>query len=102
MFCLLFIACSELLFHVPRGEKQECKFFEQLVQIFGDKYMTSSDSLADDTADGVGKKSPYITVVHHGSVMKWLYQLDNSSGKDDRCTLLYVIYSLKKRTFSIL
>ncbi|XP_037616507.1 uncharacterized protein zgc:113263 isoform X1 [Sebastes umbrosus] len=35
-----------------KGEKQECKFFEQLVQIFGSKYVTNSDPLADDAADG--------------------------------------------------
>ncbi|XP_071358596.1 uncharacterized protein [Trachinotus anak] len=34
-----------------RGEKQECKFFDQLVQIFGSKYIMNSDPLADDTAD---------------------------------------------------
>ncbi|XP_028306642.1 uncharacterized protein LOC114465680 [Gouania willdenowi] len=33
-----------------RGEKQECKFFEQMVQIFGNKYVLNSDALADDTA----------------------------------------------------
>ncbi|KAM6895684.1 uncharacterized protein FYW49_019554 [Xenentodon cancila] len=31
-----------------QGEKQECKFFDQLVQIFGNKYIMNSDSLADD------------------------------------------------------
>ncbi|XP_075967913.1 uncharacterized protein LOC142971160 isoform X3 [Anarhichas minor] len=36
-----------------KGEKQECKFFDQLVQIFGSKYVMNSDPLADDTADGV-------------------------------------------------
>ncbi|XP_029318417.1 uncharacterized protein LOC115028663 [Cottoperca gobio] len=35
-----------------KGEKQECKFFDQLVQIFGSKYVTNADPLADDTADG--------------------------------------------------
>ncbi|XP_029351517.1 uncharacterized protein LOC115037156 [Echeneis naucrates] len=34
-----------------KGERQECKFFDQLVQIFGNKYMMNSDPLADDTAD---------------------------------------------------
>nr|XP_020455352.1 uncharacterized protein LOC109959929 isoform X2 [Monopterus albus] len=34
-----------------KGEKQECKFFDQLVQIFGSKYVMNSDSLADNTAD---------------------------------------------------
>ncbi|XP_039998707.1 uncharacterized protein zgc:113263 isoform X1 [Xiphias gladius] len=33
------------------GEKQECKFFEQLVKIFGNKYVMNSDPLADDPAD---------------------------------------------------
>ncbi|XP_070785463.1 uncharacterized protein [Enoplosus armatus] len=36
-----------------KGEKQECKFFDQLVQIFGSKYIMNSDPLADDTADSV-------------------------------------------------
>ncbi|XP_054480641.1 uncharacterized protein zgc:113263 [Anoplopoma fimbria] len=35
-----------------KGEKQECKFFDQLVQIFGSKYIINSDPLAEDTADG--------------------------------------------------
>ncbi|XP_056223663.1 uncharacterized protein zgc:113263 isoform X1 [Seriola aureovittata] len=34
-----------------KGEKQECKFFDQLVKIFGSKYVLNSDPLADDTAD---------------------------------------------------
>ncbi|XP_069556074.1 uncharacterized protein [Brachyistius frenatus] len=34
-----------------KGEKQECKFFEQLVRIFGTKYVTNFDPLADDTAE---------------------------------------------------
>lgn len=34
-----------------KGEKQECKFFDQLVQIFGSKYGMNSDPLANDTAD---------------------------------------------------
>ncbi|XP_015245822.1 PREDICTED: uncharacterized protein LOC107094608 isoform X1 [Cyprinodon variegatus] len=34
-----------------QGDKQECKFFEKLVQIFGTKYVMSSDSLADDTPE---------------------------------------------------
>ncbi|XP_030576045.1 uncharacterized protein LOC115773444 isoform X2 [Archocentrus centrarchus] len=34
-----------------KGEKQECKFFDQLVQIFGNKYITNSDPLADETAE---------------------------------------------------
>ncbi|KAF3705093.1 Zinc finger and SCAN domain-containing protein 29 Zinc finger protein 690 [Channa argus] len=34
-----------------KGEKQECKFFDQLVQIFGSKYVMNSDPLADDTDD---------------------------------------------------
>ncbi|XP_018542489.1 uncharacterized protein zgc:113263 isoform X2 [Lates calcarifer] len=36
-----------------KGEKQECKFFDQLVQIFGSKYVMNSDPLVDDTADVV-------------------------------------------------
>lgn len=36
-----------------KGEKQECKYFDQLVQIFGNKYGMNSDPLADDTADVV-------------------------------------------------
>ncbi|XP_078137669.1 uncharacterized protein LOC144537707 isoform X1 [Sander vitreus] len=36
-----------------KGDKHECKFFDQLVQIFGSKYVTNSDPLAEDTADGV-------------------------------------------------
>ncbi|XP_042367628.1 uncharacterized protein zgc:113263 isoform X2 [Plectropomus leopardus] len=36
-----------------KGDKQECKFFDQLVQIFGSKYVINSDPLADDTADSV-------------------------------------------------
>ncbi|XP_074554138.1 uncharacterized protein LOC141810457 isoform X2 [Halichoeres trimaculatus] len=34
-----------------QGEKQECKYFEQLVQIFGSKYVPNSDPLIDDPAD---------------------------------------------------
>ncbi|XP_026183030.1 uncharacterized protein LOC113142286 isoform X2 [Mastacembelus armatus] len=34
-----------------KGEKQGCKFFDQLVQVFGSKYAMSSDPLADDTDD---------------------------------------------------
>lgn len=70
-FCLL-ITSSEILFLVSRGEKQECKFFDQLVQIFGSKYVINSDPLADDTADGVGKKAHCLTFVHHVSIMQWL------------------------------
>nr|XP_046235057.1 uncharacterized protein zgc:113263 isoform X4 [Scatophagus argus] len=36
-----------------KGEKQECKFFDQLVRIFGSKYMINSEPLADDAVDGV-------------------------------------------------
>ncbi|XP_026216895.1 TIN2_N and Myb_DNA-bind_4 domain-containing protein isoform X2 [Anabas testudineus] len=36
-----------------KGEKQECKYFDQLVQIFGSKYVMNSDPLTDDTADVV-------------------------------------------------
>uniref|UniRef100_A0A3P8RX00 Myb-like domain-containing protein n=1 Tax=Amphiprion percula TaxID=161767 RepID=A0A3P8RX00_AMPPE len=38
-----------------KGEKQECKYFDQLVQIFGTKYVMNSDPLADDTAEVMGK-----------------------------------------------
>ncbi|XP_008398981.1 uncharacterized protein LOC103459291 [Poecilia reticulata] len=34
-----------------QGDKQECKYFEQLVQIFGTKYVMNSDSLTDDTPE---------------------------------------------------
>lgn len=34
-----------------KGDKQECKYFDQLVQIFGTKYIPSNDPLADDTAE---------------------------------------------------
>ncbi|XP_028256520.1 uncharacterized protein LOC114432607 isoform X2 [Parambassis ranga] len=33
------------------GEKQECKFFDQLVQVFGTKYVTNSDPLTDNTVE---------------------------------------------------
>lgn len=56
IFCL-FTTSSENLFLVSRGDRQECKFFDQLVQVFGNKYVINSDPLADDTADSVGKKS---------------------------------------------
>ncbi|XP_033989543.1 uncharacterized protein zgc:113263 isoform X1 [Trematomus bernacchii] len=36
-----------------KGEKQECKFFEQLVQIFGSKYVSNSDPLTEDAAEDV-------------------------------------------------
>lgn len=36
-----------------KGDKQECKFFDQLVHIFGSKYVINSDPLADESADGV-------------------------------------------------
>ncbi len=60
---------SEILFPVSRGEKQECKFFDQLVQIFGSKYVINFDHLADDAADGEGKKSHRLTVICHGFVL---------------------------------
>ncbi|XP_016889666.1 uncharacterized protein LOC103382810 isoform X3 [Cynoglossus semilaevis] len=34
-----------------KGEKQECKFFEQLMNNFGNKYTLPSDCLTEDTAD---------------------------------------------------
>ncbi|XP_061816728.1 uncharacterized protein [Nerophis lumbriciformis] len=36
------------------GDKQECKFFDQLVKIFGTKYV-GSDPQPDDSADVIGK-----------------------------------------------
>lgn len=36
-----------------KGDKQECKYFDQLMQIFGNKYVINSDPLADDAADGI-------------------------------------------------
>uniref|UniRef100_A0A8D2ZDG9 Myb-like domain-containing protein n=1 Tax=Scophthalmus maximus TaxID=52904 RepID=A0A8D2ZDG9_SCOMX len=38
-----------------KGDKQECKFFDQLVHIFGSKYTMTSDPLADDAPEVVGK-----------------------------------------------
>lgn len=52
-FCLLI--GSNILCHVFRGEKQECKFFDQLVHIFGNRYITNSDPLTDNTAEVIGK-----------------------------------------------
>ncbi|XP_037551945.1 uncharacterized protein zgc:113263 [Nematolebias whitei] len=34
-----------------QGEKQECKFFDQMLQIFGNKYVMNSESLADDAPE---------------------------------------------------
>ncbi|XP_024145601.1 uncharacterized protein zgc:113263 isoform X1 [Oryzias melastigma] len=34
-----------------QGEKQECKYFDQLVHIFGNKYMLNSDSLSEDAPE---------------------------------------------------
>ncbi|XP_047431903.1 uncharacterized protein zgc:113263 isoform X2 [Mugil cephalus] len=34
-----------------KGDKQECKFFEQLVKVFGTKYVMNTDPLADDAAE---------------------------------------------------
>ncbi|XP_047191851.1 uncharacterized protein zgc:113263 isoform X3 [Scophthalmus maximus] len=36
-----------------KGDKQECKFFDQLVHIFGSKYTMTSDPLADDAPEVV-------------------------------------------------
>lgn len=41
---------------VPRGERQEFKFFDQMMQLFGNKYLTNSDPVAEDAADGAGRK----------------------------------------------
>lgn len=46
-----------------RGDKQECKYFDQLMQIFGSKYMMTPDPLTDDTADVVGKRKIHQTRV---------------------------------------
>lgn len=40
---------------VSRGERQEFKFFDQMVQLFGNKYIINSDPVAEDAADGAGK-----------------------------------------------
>lgn len=42
---------------VSRGERQEFKFFDQMVQLFGNKYVINSDAVAEDAEDGAGKKS---------------------------------------------
>ncbi|XP_029019444.1 uncharacterized protein zgc:113263 [Betta splendens] len=36
-----------------RADKQECKYFEQLMRVFGSKYMMTSDPQTDDAADVV-------------------------------------------------
>lgn len=36
-----------------KGERQEFKFFDQMVQLFGNKYIINSDPVAEDAADGV-------------------------------------------------
>nr|XP_043878147.1 uncharacterized protein zgc:113263 isoform X2 [Solea senegalensis] len=46
-----------------KGEKQECKFFEQLVQIFGSKYMMTSDPVAEDAADVEGERREHCCTV---------------------------------------
>lgn len=38
-----------------RGERQEFKFFDQMVQLFGNKYIVNSDPAAEDASDGAGK-----------------------------------------------
>uniref|UniRef100_H3DMG4 Myb/SANT-like DNA-binding domain-containing protein n=2 Tax=Tetraodon nigroviridis TaxID=99883 RepID=H3DMG4_TETNG len=35
-----------------KGERQEFKFFDQMVQLFGNKYITNSDPAAEHAADG--------------------------------------------------
>ncbi|KAA8580146.1 hypothetical protein FQN60_005681 [Etheostoma spectabile] len=57
-----------------KGEKQECKFFDQLVQIFGNKYVTNSDPLAEDTADGIGKNcfTVNIMLVSCSGFINWI------------------------------
>ncbi|XP_041636198.1 uncharacterized protein zgc:113263 isoform X2 [Cheilinus undulatus] len=34
-----------------KGDKQECKYFDQLVRVFGSKYVINNDPLADDMTD---------------------------------------------------
>lgn len=58
-----------LFVFVSRGEKQECKFFDQMVQLFGNKYVINSDPVADDAADVMGKKSHCLPVVRKVSNM---------------------------------
>lgn len=47
---------SETLSHVFRGEKQECKFFDQLVKIFGSKYMLNPVQQTENSQDVDGEK----------------------------------------------
>lgn len=42
---------------VSRGERQEFKFFDQMVQLFGNKYVINSEPVAEGADDGAGKKS---------------------------------------------
>lgn len=55
---VLFLKANKrMLFPVVfRGERQEFKFFDQMMQLFGNKYLTNSDPAAEDAADGAGKK----------------------------------------------
>lgn len=40
---------------VSRGERQEFKFFDQMMQLFGNKYLTNSDPVAEETSEGAGR-----------------------------------------------
>ncbi|TWW64686.1 hypothetical protein D4764_22G0003330 [Takifugu flavidus] len=41
-----------------RGERQEFKFFDQMVQLFGNKYVINSEPVAEGADDGAGRFSP--------------------------------------------
>lgn len=47
---LKLVTNQRLLFLVSRGERQEFKFFDQMVQLFGNKYIINSDPVAEDGA----------------------------------------------------
>lgn len=49
----------KMCFFPFRGEKQECKYFDQLVHIFGNKYMLNSDSLSEDAPEVIGEKTGF-------------------------------------------
>ncbi|TNM91308.1 hypothetical protein fugu_019688 [Takifugu bimaculatus] len=41
-----------------RGERQEFKFFDQMVQLFGNKYVINSEPVAEDADDGADPTQP--------------------------------------------
>lgn len=52
---LKLVTNERLLFLVvSRGERQEFKFFDQMVQLFGNKYIINSDPVAEEAANGAG------------------------------------------------